>query len=187
MTAKDDFGTVSRWLQQLTSAAAFLEKLRLAHNDLHPRNLLLNQNLNMKLSDFDSFGEIGEDLPSAPAPYARVVNHGPNKGGFGQCGARTEQFAIGSILYFMLYGYDPYEDTCLDGDEIINRFQDMRFPELGEDTLESAEQCLLKVLPQDMLSQGHVPAPCDEASSDIHSLWDKCPSPSAHSWGRYSA
>ena len=29
-------------------------------------------------------------------------------------GARTELFAIGSILYFMLRGYEPYEDTCLD-------------------------------------------------------------------------
>jgi serine/threonine protein kinase len=140
VSAKDDVGTISRWLQQLVSAAAFLEKLCIAHNDLHPRNLLLDQCLNMKLSDFDSFGKIGEDLPGAPAPYARVLNYGPNKGGFGQCGARTEQFAIGSILYFMLFGYEPYEDTYLDGDEIINRFQDMRFPELGEDVLEKIVQ-----------------------------------------------
>jgi serine/threonine protein kinase len=140
VTVKDDIGTVGRWLQQLVSAAAFLEKLCIAHNDLHPRNLLLDQYLNLKLSDFDSSGKIGQDFPGAPAPYARVLNHGLNKGGFGRCGARTEQFAIGSILYSMLYGYEPYEDTYLDGDEIINRFQDMRFPELGEDVLEKIVQ-----------------------------------------------
>lgn len=136
ISAKDDIGTISRWLQQLISAAAFLERLCIAHNDLHPRNLLLDQCLNMKLSDFDSFGKIGDDLPGAAAPYARVLNYGPNKGGFGQCGARTEQFAIGSILYFMIFGFEPYEDTYLDGDEIIDRFQGMQFPELGEDVLE---------------------------------------------------
>ncbi len=149
ITTKDDVGTVCRWLQQLVSAAAFLEKLCIAHNDLHPRNLLLDQWLNMKLSDFDSFGKIGEDLPGAPAPYARVLKHGPNRGGFGQCGARTEQFAIGSILYFMLYGYEPYEDTDLDGDEIIDRFQDMRFPELREeDVLEKfVQKCWFEQFP----------------------------------------
>jgi serine/threonine protein kinase len=140
VTAKDDIGTICRWLQQLVSATAFLEKLFIAHNDLHPRNLLLDKYLNMKLSDFDSSGKIGEDLPGAPAPYARVLNHGPNRGGFGLCGARTEQFAIGSILFFMLYGHEPYEDTCLSGDEVGNRFQDMRFPELGEDVLEKIVQ-----------------------------------------------
>jgi serine/threonine protein kinase len=83
VTAKDDTGTVSRWLQQLVSAAAFLEEVCIAHNDLHPRNLLLNQCLNIKLLDFDSFRKIEEDLPNAPASYIRVLYYGPNKGEFG--------------------------------------------------------------------------------------------------------
>jgi hypothetical protein len=36
----------------------------------------------------------------------------------------------------MLFSYELYKDTYLDGDEIINRFQDIRFPKLGEDVLE---------------------------------------------------
>jgi hypothetical protein len=40
----------------------------------------------------------------------------------------------------MLFGYELYKDTYLDADEIINTFQDMRFPELGEDVLEKIVQ-----------------------------------------------
>jgi hypothetical protein len=31
----------------------------------------------------------------------------------------------------MLFNYESYKDIYLDDDEIINRFQDIRFPELG--------------------------------------------------------
>jgi hypothetical protein len=36
----------------------------------------------------------------------------------------------------MLFSYKLYKDIYLDNDEIINRFQDIRFPKLGEDVLE---------------------------------------------------
>lgn len=85
----EDDSLISRWLTQLTSAAAFIESLGLAHNDIHPRNLLLDQQLNMKLSDFDSVTKTGDDFLGAPAPYARILNSGPDRGTFGSCGART--------------------------------------------------------------------------------------------------
>lgn len=132
----EDDSLISRWLIQLTSAAAFLESVDLAHNDIHPRNLLLDQQLSMKLSDFDSVRKTGDDFPGAPAPYARILNREPDKGTFGSCGARTEQFAIGTILYFMIYGHEPYEDTELDDDEITDRFRDMQFPRLRDRFLE---------------------------------------------------
>ncbi|OAL35064.1 hypothetical protein AYO20_05779 [Fonsecaea nubica] len=136
VTAKDDTELISRWMRQLTSAAAFLETMNVAHNDIHPRNLLLDQFLDMKLSDFDSYATVGEDLPGAPAPWARVLADGPDKGSFGTCGPRTEQFAIGSVLYMMLYGHEPYEDIAMDPEEVVERFQYMRFPELKRTPLE---------------------------------------------------
>jgi hypothetical protein len=36
----------------------------------------------------------------------------------------------------MLFDYKLYKDTYLDGDKIINRFQDIQFPKLSEDVLE---------------------------------------------------
>lgn len=59
---------------------------------------------------------------------------GPLKGTYGLCGARTEQFALGTLLYNMVYGHQPYDDIDLknqDPEELERRFQDMEFPELG--------------------------------------------------------
>ena len=56
---------------------------------------------------------------------------GPLEGTYGLCSARTEQYAVGSILYFMVYGHKPYEDINLDGPELERRFEKMEFPGLG--------------------------------------------------------
>ena len=108
-----------------------------AHNDLHPRNLLFDERLNLKLTDFDSCTKIGDDYLGAPPPYARVLNDGPDQGCFGYCGARTEQFAIGSILYIMLYGHEPFENTDIDSVELVDRFRFLQLPELRNGPLQN--------------------------------------------------
>ncbi|KAL4782092.1 hypothetical protein BJX76DRAFT_303459 [Aspergillus varians] len=65
-------------------------------------------------------------------------------GTFGMCGARTEQFAIGSIVYSMTRGYEPYEFENLaeGGPEIVKRLQRMEFPELDRGDLDRIiERC----------------------------------------------
>ncbi|PGH08878.1 hypothetical protein AJ80_07750 [Polytolypa hystricis UAMH7299] len=53
------------------------------------------------------------------------------EGTYGLCGARTKQFAVGTLLYFMLYGHEPYEYLDLkdqNSEELDRRFQDMELP-----------------------------------------------------------
>ena len=105
-----------------------------AHNDVHPRNCLLDKNLNLKIADFDYTTTVGQWLTSSYAPWARMLPDGPLKGTYGLCGARTEQFAVGTLLYNMVYGYQPYDDIDLknqDPEELERRFQDKEFPELS--------------------------------------------------------
>lgn len=57
-----------------------------------------------------------------------------DKGTFGLHGARTEQFAIGSILYYITRDYEPYDDENFGQDYgpiIVNRLRRMAFPSLG--------------------------------------------------------
>lgn len=49
----DDPSLIARWIQQFSSTLAYLEDMKYAHNDIHPRNCLLDRNLNLKLADFD--------------------------------------------------------------------------------------------------------------------------------------
>lgn len=131
----EDPALIARWLQQLTSALEYVEKMGYSHNDIHPRNCLLDKNLNLKLSDFDSATTIGQFLTSSYAPWARLLPAGPLKGTYGLSSSRTEQFAVGTVLYFMVYGHEPYEDgddghnlKNRDPEELDRRFRDMEFP-----------------------------------------------------------
>jgi serine/threonine protein kinase len=125
---------IARWIQQITSALEYVEKMGFCHNDLHPRNCLLDQNLHLRLCDFDRATTVGKFLEGVYAPWARELVAGPLKGSYGLCCARTEQFAVGSLLYFLVYGHEPYEDLDLANQnpgELSRRFGRMEFPELN--------------------------------------------------------
>ncbi|GBF63043.1 hypothetical protein TMEN_5664 [Trichophyton mentagrophytes] len=110
----EDPALIARWIQQLTSALEYVEKMGFCHNDLNTSNCLLDQRLNLKLSDFRRATTIGHLLEHSRAPWAMQPVAGPLQGTYGLCSARTEQFAVGSLLYYMVYGPKPYEDVNLD-------------------------------------------------------------------------
>ena len=127
----EDPALIARWIQQITSALEYIEKMGFSHNDVHPRNCLLDKDFNLRLSDFDWATTIGQFLLSSYSPWARKLPAGPLKGSYGLCGARTEQFAVGTLLYYMVYGREPYEDIDLknqDPDGLERRFEAMEFP-----------------------------------------------------------
>lgn len=122
---------VSRWIVELARAAAWLESLGLAHGDIRPSNLLLDSADHLKLADFDCSAEVGQqELEAGAPPYARVQGPeaGEQRGTFGLLGPRTEQFAIGSVFYFLTRGFEPYEDTLFTGPEIVDLLQNKQFP-----------------------------------------------------------
>lgn len=129
----EDPALVARWMQQLTSALEYVEKLGFCHNDLHASNCLLDGNLNLKLTDFGRATTIGQFLEGTLPPRAQPLLAGPLQGTYGLCSARTEHFAVGTLLYFMVYGHEPYDDVILSGGEWDRRFGQMEFPELDRD------------------------------------------------------
>lgn len=126
-----------RWLSELCSAVAWLETLGYVHGDLRPPNLLLDSGDHLKLADFDCVAHIGTPSWGAAPPWARVlgVEAGDECGTFGTYGARTEQFAIGSILYCLTRGHEPFERDDPDIDT-VDLFQRLEFPELSDAPLD---------------------------------------------------
>lgn len=131
MNNYEDPALIARWIQQVTSAIEYLVKMGFCHNDLHPRNCLLDKRLNLRLCDFDPVATVGQFLEGVFAPWARKLTAGPLKGSYGLCCARTEQFTVGILVYFMVYGHEPYEGLDLDPGERSRRFSYMEFPELN--------------------------------------------------------
>ncbi|OAA37911.1 protein kinase domain-containing protein [Metarhizium rileyi] len=91
----------TRWIRQLATAAAWLEQLGLAHCDIRPANMPLSEARNIKLFDFDHACKIRSALASLTEPFARLLGDdgGLDRGTYGIAGSRTEQFAIGSVIY----------------------------------------------------------------------------------------
>jgi len=128
---------IERWMSELSGAIAWLEALGYVHGDLAPRNLLLDKDDHLKLVDFENLAVIGTESDGNQCPYARVLGPeaGSQRGSYGLYGAQTEQFAIGSIAYFMTRGYEPYENENFGSDHgpvVVEKFQFRQFPVLRD-------------------------------------------------------
>ena len=129
---------IERWLSQICQGVLWLENLGYVHGDLTPHNLVLDHEDNLKLIDFEHISEIGTKSDGDRAPWARLLGSEatPGQGPYGRYGVDTEQFTIGSILYFMERGHEPYALDHLDAHDYTNRFRARRFPDLNDSTLD---------------------------------------------------
>jgi serine/threonine protein kinase len=131
-----------QWMHDLAQAVAFLESLNLAHGDLQPGNIFMH-GARIKLSDFDCTAEFGQSCGTPGAPYGRLLNGNESHLGERGCpdplSSRTEQFALGSVFYFINYGFEVHgdrsltEDPYYHGPKVIDVLQQMEFPKLGGD------------------------------------------------------
>ncbi|KAM3689988.1 hypothetical protein ACB098_09G089600 [Castanea mollissima] len=105
-----------RYFQQLISAVDYCHSRGVYHRDLKPENLLLDENGNLKVSDFglsalaeskhqDGFLHTTCGTPAYVAP--EVINRK------GYDGSKADIWSCGVILYVLLAGYLPFHDSNL--------------------------------------------------------------------------
>jgi serine/threonine protein kinase len=128
------------WMKALAEGIAWLESLGLAHGDLKPENVLVDKQDHVKIGDFDSTSSIGSEFEACIPPYGRLLGSeaGSKEGTAGKLGARTEQFALGSLFYYINYGFEVYDDQDFGEDHgpiIVERLQRMIFPKLDSDSV----------------------------------------------------
>ncbi|CAH2034476.1 unnamed protein product [Thlaspi arvense] len=87
-----------KYFQQLINAVDYCHSRGVYHRDLKPENLLLDANGALKVSDFGL---------SALPQQVRVIN---NKG---YDGAQADLWSCGVILFVLMAGYLPFEDSNL--------------------------------------------------------------------------
>ncbi|PKI65976.1 hypothetical protein CRG98_013642 [Punica granatum] len=105
-----------KYFQQLVSAVDFCHSRGVSHRDLKPENLLLDENEDLKVSDF-GLSALPEQLRidgllhtqcGTPAYVAPEVLR---KKGYD--GAKADTWSCGVILYVLLAGYLPFQDENL--------------------------------------------------------------------------
>ncbi|XP_011622470.1 CBL-interacting serine/threonine-protein kinase 24 isoform X2 [Amborella trichopoda] len=103
-----------RYFQQLIDAVDYCHSKGVFHRDLKPENLLLDAQGNLKISDFglSALPQQGVDLlhttcgtPNYVAP--EVLSHN------GYNGAAADVWSCGVILYVLMAGYRPFDETDL--------------------------------------------------------------------------
>ncbi|KAJ6831617.1 CBL-interacting protein kinase 2-like [Iris pallida] len=105
-----------KYFQQLISAVDYCHSRGVYHRDLKPENLLLDENCNLKVSDFglsalsdcrkqDGLLHTTCGTPAYVAP--EVINRK------GYDGAKADIWSCGVILFVLLAGYLPFHDTNL--------------------------------------------------------------------------
>jgi serine/threonine protein kinase len=107
------------WAAQIAKVLCFVHSANVIHGDLSCSNILLDGNLNAKLSDFGGSSLDGSPLLVAVAPSHRSPGSALSIQG--------DIFALGSTLYEIMTGDVPYR--ALSEEEIHARYAIKEFPE----------------------------------------------------------
>ncbi|KAI1499061.1 kinase-like domain-containing protein [Biscogniauxia marginata] len=112
-----------KWVAQAAEALAFIHSKGVVHCDIHPNNFLLDEQLDAQLCDFAGslFGSLdGGAMESTRFFLPRDWRDPPN--------ARTDLFALGSVMYYIMTGREPYKD--LSDDEVTAKYERKEFPDV---------------------------------------------------------
>lgn len=120
-----------RWALQAAEGLSFLHSKDVMHCDFTPGNLLLDSDLRVKVADFGCSSLHG----SKSSGVAGVRYHATRRNTYGHESAdlttedfiRYDIFALGSTLYAIMTGHDPYQDV--DSENVCELFGRKCFPD----------------------------------------------------------
>ncbi|OAQ95945.1 hypothetical protein LLEC1_01464 [Akanthomyces lecanii] len=108
------------WMTQATEALAAVHAAEIIHCDVTPRNFMLNDALELHIADFAGSSVSG----SRPTIDASPRYQRPGRGPLPQYA--DDLFALGSVLYYIQTGHEPYHDV--NEDEAQDCFKAGAFP-----------------------------------------------------------
>jgi serine/threonine protein kinase len=115
-----------RWILQAAAAVKALHAVDVIHCDLTPRNFLLNSALDLHIADFAGSSVAG----SAPTIVAGPRFQPPGWS-WGRPVQKTDDiFALGSVMYFIMTGEEPFDDRP--EEDVEKLFRDAVFPDVSQ-------------------------------------------------------
>lgn len=130
--ASPENAILCRWARQAVEALEFAHSLGVYNADIHCINLFLDRDLNLKVGDWAGASIDGSTSRSSYRLRHRLFNADstdvPRSTGIT---ATTEIFALGTALYYMVAGHDPWPELREpeDREEIKKRIGEKDFPD----------------------------------------------------------
>ena len=133
---------VFSYIIQVCSALIYCKHQRVIHRDLKPENLLLDNDGEVKLSDFGwsiHFKKSKRKTMCGTLDYLapELIDKVP----YDCC---VDTWSVGVLLFEFLYGYAPFTDTCTQWTYGRIRSIDVRFPDFPRTDAE-AKELIMKV------------------------------------------
>lgn len=115
-----------RWTLQAASALSALHAAGVIHCDVTPRNFMLNASLDLHIADFAGSSFAGSTPTIAAGPRFQPPGwswHLPAK-------ESDDVFALGSVIYFIMVGEEPYAELLQE--DVEERFREAAFPDVSD-------------------------------------------------------
>lgn len=108
-------------MKQLCLVVVDLERIELVYEDIRSKNMLLNANQDLKLSDLDREVKIDENIIVLIKLFGRLLGEKDDVdvGTYDKAGARIETFVIGSIYYTLLNDHESYKKESWNKDHFV--------------------------------------------------------------------
>ena len=143
-----------KFYQQIISGIEYLGKIKVVHRDIKPENLLLDNKNNIKIVDFglsNSYpkNQLLKTACGSPCYAAPEMINGEK-----YYGLKADIWSSGIVLYAMLCGYLPFEDS--DNEKLYKKITDGKF-KTPNFLSESAKDILHKILNVDPKTRITIP------------------------------
>ncbi|TWU74448.1 hypothetical protein ED733_004572 [Metarhizium rileyi] len=112
-----------KWALQAAQALKSLHTIGVIHQDVTPRNFLLDNKLDLRVCDFAGSSFPGHTALTS-APGSRYQSRAWDRGYIPT--QADDIFSLGSLLYFIMGGEEPY--SKLDEEEVERCFENLEFP-----------------------------------------------------------
>jgi serine/threonine protein kinase len=113
-----------QWVREVTEGVELLHSRNVIQGDVGPHNFLLDIDLSLKICDFGGSSLDGSQATVAPGVRYRL----PSLGG---TTVKEDLFALGSTIYFIVTGHEPYEELT-DENQVEKLYEDGVFPDLSD-------------------------------------------------------